>query len=388
MPYDYIMNNTTIAGLKESALIQPDDSFLQDLSSMKGIEEQEIVYGSVCRLNGSEPVWAPYIQHKAEAMSIAPDKMAQNALAEINGVSSTLLTKLPLLAGNYDKESLSDFDSGNTVYLAPPRSGSVQENMVGSSITITDHYTGQTASYIIAGFFEGDVPVEKLKESQINYINVNSVYTEDLSSDYANYSIGKIYMSEAGIRKLNSNPFIGQIFLNVTASMDSNINYQLKASLENRAGIMLMSKSESTRIYEDSLGSILLIGTIFSFLLLFTGIINFVNTIATAIYARRYELTILESIGMTKKQILAMLSYEGGIYAAFSILLLFAAGLPVTYLVLNLIQEQFFYMSFQVPVAMLLLIFTLIFAVCLIVPRYTFKQLAKDSISARLKIAE
>lgn len=388
MPYDYIMNNTTIAGLKESALIQPDDSFLQDLSSMKGIEEQEIVYGSICRLSGSEPVWAPYIQHKAEAMSIDPDKMAQNALTEINGVSSTLLTKIPLLAGNYDKDALSDFDNGNTVYLAPPRSGSVQESMVGSNITITDYYTGQTASYIIAGFFEGNVSVEKLKESQIDYISINSVYTEDLSSDYANYSIGKIYMSETGIRKLNSNPFIGQIFLNVTASMDRNINYQLKASLENRAGIMLMSKSESTRIYKDSLGSILLIGTIFSFLLLFTGIINFVNTITTAIYTRRYELTVLESIGMTKKQILAMLSYEGGIYAAFSILLLFAAGLPVTCLVLKLIQEQLFYMIFKVPVAMLLLIFTLIFAVCLVVPRYTFKQLAKDSISARFKTAE
>ena len=124
-------------------------------------------------------------------------------------------------------------------------------------------------------------------------------------------------MSEAGIGKLNHHPFIGQILLNVEPSMDSNIHQQLKTALEDKTGVALLSQSESTQLYKESLGAILLIGTVFSFLLLFIGIINFVNTMTTTIYSRKHELTILESIGMTKKQILAMLSLEGCLYAVF-----------------------------------------------------------------------
>lgn len=388
MPFDFTVNDKTISSMGESAQNQLDDDFLRELSSMKGIEEQEIVYGSICKIDTAESVWTQYVQDLADINSSEWDKIAQNALVEIDGISSSLLTKIALEVGSFDEKAISDFASGNTVYLAPTSLGNIQKDVIGSEISITDSFTGQTASYVVAGIFNENVTTEHIKNNQINYRTVDGVYTDDLSSNFANYSVGKIYMSEAGIGKLNSHPFIGQILLNVEPPMDSNINQQLKTALEDKTGVALLSQSESTQLYKESLGAILLIGTVFSFLLLFIGIINFVNTMTTTIYSRKHELTILESIGMTKKQILAMLSLEGCLYAVFSILLLLFIGLPATYLVLQLLRGQFYYLVFKVPVVMLVLIFALVIMICYVVPRLTYKQIAKNSISTRLRIAQ
>ena len=249
MPFDFTVNDKTISSMGESAQNQLDDDFLRELSSMKGIEEQEIVYGSICKIDTAESVWTQYIQDLADISSSEWDKIAQNALVEIDGISSSLLTKIALEVGSFDEKAISDFASGNTVYLAPTSLGNIQKDVIGSEISITDSFTGQTASYVVAGIFNENVTTEHSKNNQINYRTVDGVYTDDLSSDFANYSVGKIYMSEAGIGKLNSHPFIGQILLNVEPPMDSNINQQLKTALEDKTGVELLSQSESTQLY-------------------------------------------------------------------------------------------------------------------------------------------
>ena len=50
--------------------------------------------------------------------------------------------------------------------------------------------------------------------------------------------------------------------------------------------------------------------------------INFVNVMLTGVVARKNEFAIMESIGTTKKQIMKILTLEGGIYALISTLLI------------------------------------------------------------------
>ena len=44
---------------------------------------------------------------------------------------------------------------------------------------------------------------------------------------------------------------------------------------------------------------------------IFIGLLNFINVMITNVSTRLRELAIMESIGMTKKQIKKMLTYEG-----------------------------------------------------------------------------
>ena len=65
----------------------------------------------------------------------------------------------------------------------------------------------------------------------------------------------------------------------------------------------------------------LMLGGALSFIVGLVGILNFFNAILTGILSRRREFAMLQSIGMTGKQLKTMLVCEGLIYALGSIVL-------------------------------------------------------------------
>lgn len=386
MPFDLMLNDMTLVHLGEQTGGQIDLEILQQLSAIQGICEQENVYGSICRLEGTDSVWTPYLDDKAKTGYADKEELEQNSIVQVNGITSTLLRKIPLAQGSYEEEMLSEFESGNVVYLTPTRSGFVPQNIVGSEITITDSLTGQSASYQIAGVFS-ETDAKNLQIGQINYININSTATYELSSDYVSHLIGSVFMSESGIKKLNGSPLVGQVFLNVDDSLEKDVKQQVKNVIYTK-DIDMMSTSDSMDMYKESLASILLMGTVFSCLLLFIGIVNFVNTITTTIYSRQRELAILESIGMTKKQICRMISLEGEIYAGVSLVLLVVLGIPLTYGVVYLLREEFYFIAFRPPIIEIGCIALAVMFICFIVPRRTFRQISKSSIIERLQTTE
>ena len=74
----------------------------------------------------------------------------------------------------------------------------------------------------------------------------------------------------------------------------------------------------------------LLLGGALSFIVALVGVLNFFNAILTGITARRRELAVLQSIGMTGRQMKTMLALEGLLYTcgalALALLLLVATG--------------------------------------------------------------
>ena len=67
----------------------------------------------------------------------------------------------------------------------------------------------------------------------------------------------------------------------------------------------------------------LLLGGALSFIVGLVGVLNFFNAILTGIIARQRELAVLQAVGMTGRQLRAMLIWEGLLYA------LGAAGLAL-----------------------------------------------------------
>ena len=68
-------------------------------------------------------------------------------------------------------------------------------------------------------------------------------------------------------------------------------------------------------------GMFLLLGGALSFIVGLVGVLNFANAILTGITARRRELAVLQSIGMTARQLRAMLALEGLLYTAGAVAL-------------------------------------------------------------------
>ncbi len=83
------------------------------------------------------------------------------------------------------------------------------------------------------------------------------------------------------------------------------------------------SKSTYTKEFQAYQNMFILVGGILSLIIGFVGIMNFINAELTSIMSRKRELAMLNSIGMTGKQIKSMLVMEGLFYGGNTIVISF-----------------------------------------------------------------
>ena len=95
---------------------------------------------------------------------------------------------------------------------------------------------------------------------------------------------------------------------------DESILQELKQITASQANIDIISRYERREEMQEYLITVKVLGTGLSVILLLVGVMNFVNTMVVNVNTRRYELAVLESIGMTKRQIKRMLFMEGFYY--------------------------------------------------------------------------
>ena len=87
------------------------------------------------------------------------------------------------------------------------------------------------------------------------------------------------------------------------------------------SSLMYESKATVREEFEGFRNMFTLLGGVLCAITGLVGILNFFNSIMTGMMSRRREFAMLQSIGMTGKQLRSMLIYEGLLYAAGAILL-------------------------------------------------------------------
>lgn len=123
-------------------------------------------------------------------------------------------------------------------------------------------------------------------------------------------------------------------------------------------------------------------------ILILIGILNFINIMITGVNSRLNELAVLESIGMTKKQIKKMLTFEGLYYALITTGFILTIGMAIIYVISELTKNIADYAQFTFPTLSLTFLIIIIFAVCLITPSLVFKVSSKQSITERIREIE
>lgn len=117
------------------------------------------------------------------------------------------------------------------------------------------------------------------------------------------------------------------------------------------------------------------------------GILNFANTMLTAIIARRHEFTMLESIGMTKRQLKAMLVSEGIYYVGISLVLsiIGAVFIAATY-VQNAVSTSWV-ASYNFTLLPFAVIIPILVTISIAIPIVCFRGAQKESLVERLRSA-
>ncbi len=137
--------------------------------------------------------------------------------------------------------------------------------------------------------------------------------------------------------------------------------------------------------YEAETRSSAVMGNAVSIVIALVGVLNFINSMVTAIVARRREFAMIQSVGMTKKQLCRMLVYEGLFYALLTLAASYViSSLSVGILIRAMVSGGFSTFRFTLLPLVICTPLLLLFAV--LIPYLCFRNLEKQSIVERLRM--
>lgn len=115
------------------------------------------------------------------------------------------------------------------------------------------------------------------------------------------------------------------------------------------------------------------------------GVLNFFNTSAVSIMARSRELSLLEAVGMTKKQIRRMLTFEGVLYLGAALLLADTLGTVAAKYMIDKTVGTYFFFQCHMSVLPSLLAFPVLLLVAFAVPGYHYQRMSRRTIMERIR---
>ncbi len=118
------------------------------------------------------------------------------------------------------------------------------------------------------------------------------------------------------------------------------------------------------------------------------GILNFLNAILTGIMARKREFAVLQSVGMTGKQLNRMLITEGMVFAGSSIVITLILTVAMGPLASSVLEGMFWFFSYHLTVTPIFVVAPIFLLLGAVIPLVSYRQAAKRSVVERLREAE
>jgi len=359
-----------------------DNSFIDKIRSTPGVKNMHIQYITGIEADYNEEIFLPFINLELNSTSSNIDQDEKNTIINkfINDseVRSNWILSTPTdLIKELNKElknpiDIEAYERGEIIVLSSFYITKLNHpdfsSLTGKKLTITDENSRLRKTYTIGAV----VPMQKMN----TYISGQ------------NFGMPGMHVSEIEILNLNKDAIIYDITFDAAPEHEGEIKAMLKSMLLTKDAVDLEAKSDMEVDFSSSIKTMNIMGTGISLLLILIGIINFINIMITGINSRLKEFAVLESIGMTKKQILRMITMEGLYYSIITSILILTIGVWFAYMVAQGMQSIADYAVFSFPVRQLCFILALIFIICLIVPCIVYRSSARATVTERLRMNE
>ena len=145
------------------------------------------------------------------------------------------------------------------------------------------------------------------------------------------------------------------------------------------------SKATYTDSFDNLTSLIVTIGGALSIIIGIIGIANFVNSVLTSVITRKKEFAMLQSIGMTGKQLKRMLSFEGLYYAVGTILTSAVLGVLSSVVVVRGISGGIWFFTYRFVMWPMLAVYPLLILLTVAIPTLLYRGISKASIIDRLR---
>ena len=152
-------------------------------------------------------------------------------------------------------------------------------------------------------------------------------------------------------------------------------------------GMSITDRKSMTLQYEAETRSSAVIGYAISVVIALVGVLNFVNSMVTAIISRKKEFAMIQSVGMTKRQLGRMLAFEGLGYAGITLAVSYILSAFIVGVVVRAIAEEGYTSTFHFTLLPLAVCTPVLIGFAVLIPYICFRNLEKQSVTERLRMS-
>ena len=362
---DYFQNH--FSGVEN----QTTESFIKAVEAQPGFEEGGRLYGGITEMFS--------VEDKNNATRSYNIDSHGNYMAAVYGLENLPLDRLKLIDGELDFEKLAtgkyilegvQLDDNNVPEMA------TKHFEVGDTVTL-HNYKGTSETF-------ADRQYTTQKFIVLGHVAINYYANSDRTGwEYTFYLPADIY------KTLVTQPAVMSYAFNVADDHEEAMESFLQNYTKTVEPLMnYTSKFTSQNAFSGMRNTVVMIGGALSLIIGLIGILNFINAILTSILTRRKEFAMLQSIGMTRKQLRSMLMYEGLYYALGTCVLSLVFGTIFSLLIVKPFCSLLWFFSYHFILWPLLITLPILLILGVIIPLVSYAMTDKQSIVERLREAE
>ena len=247
-------------------------------------------------------------------------------------------------------------------------------------------------AFVSKNFTQGDNGITEKKvefsiPTALNPDKKEIVETGAIIDDYpAYYSAGytpDLIVSDDFFDKIMGQPLIEMIKIDYDEPFSKNVESSIKKLVANNKLISAESKLDNYSEMKNSENQITVLGGSLGIIIMLLAISNYLNMMSESIQNRSKEFAILESVGMTRKQIKKVIVFESLGYSVLSIVIALILGLPASYLIFT--NFNIYGIPYVFPVIKTLLLFITIIIVCVVTSLFVFSKSKSETVIELLR---
>ncbi|MCI9595882.1 MAG: ABC transporter permease [Firmicutes bacterium] len=369
--YDYdlrLLNQTLLSDDEEKQVITGD--LIKQIKSMDGVKDVRVLKSAAAFVPYQENVYGEYYK-ELYASRYSP--------------------------GNYEKDMRSYKKQPNH-YLFTCRIVGIDEleferiNHTLENPLDQEKFKNGDIAFVSKKFTQGDhgIPGKKVKFSIPTALNPEKkeiieagAIVDAYPAYYAAGYTPDLIVSDDFFDKLMGQPLIEMIKIDYDEPFSKSVETSIKKLVESNQLISTESKLDSYSEMKNSENQITVLGGSLGIIIMLLAISNYLNMMSESMQNRSKEFAVLESVGMTRKQIKKMIVLESLGYAGLSIVISLIIGLPASYLVFT--NFNLYRIPFAFPITKTMFIFIVITTICVVTSLLVFSKSKRETIIELLR---
>ncbi len=385
------------------------EAVISDVAAQGGIEENGRIYGNVSDIEEFvteewyRGVWSKWNTPEVLDQMIAFKERTDDGLladrVQLYGMEDFPLSLLDVLEGDLAPLSDPSQKAIAAVYLTDDYDATIFGSnwaKLGDKVTLR-YVTEREYFYMDNGEIIEDTdntdPNRNWTSRAVAYEDIEytvcALVQVPLSINYRYYGADQFVLGAERFKQDTGTDSVMTYIFNTTDEAEADMESFLAEYTESVQPLYdYESRATYVAEFEGFRSMFMTMGGALSLIIGLVGVLNFVNAVLTGILTRKRELAVLQSVGMTGKQLKTMLVYEGLYYTLLALAVSLVMTVILGPLLGSVLGDVFWFFSYRLTVAPILVILPIFLALGALVPLWTYRSVSKRTIVERLREAE